>query len=114
MHRMTSILGLGLVGILLTVGVGVSQDKEGGKIKGMLPPGWKTLKLTETQKQRVYEVQSKYRAKIEALEQQINDLKNQSRVEMAQVLTAEQKTLLRKLTTGEEGKKTTTGEKEKK
>ena len=118
MRRLAMLIGFGILGIALTVGVGASQDarkETGGKAKmNMLPQGWKSLKLSAEQKKKVYDIQNKYRTKIDALEEEIEKLRNQSRTEMATVLTDDQKATLRRLTTGEESKTTTTEKKTEK
>ena len=49
------------------------------KIKGMLPPNWGKLGLSDEQKQKVYKVQADYGEKIAGLEKQVKDLKSQER-----------------------------------
>jgi hypothetical protein len=107
MGRFAVAAALGILGLILLVEAGASQDKkdkDGPKIKGMLPPGWKGLMLEADQIQKIYAAQKAFRGKIAALEDQILDLRAQERVEMVKVLNAEQKELLKKITFGEEGK----------
>jgi hypothetical protein len=58
MHRFTRLVGLGILGLTLVVGVGVSgdkKDKDTPKEKTpSLPPGWKTLKLSKDQLAKVH------------------------------------------------------------
>lgn len=116
MARLSAALVFGFLSIVLVAGSGFSGDKEkkvDGKFKGMLPAGWKALELTAEQKSKVYSIQKMYKSKVSALEDQITELKSQERSDMFKVLTDEQKTLLRKLTTGEEPKGKTVEKKDK-
>jgi len=70
------------------------------KMRGQLPQNWGKLGLSDEQKQKIYEVQSKHRAKIETLEKQIAELKDQQRKDMEAVLTAAQKARLREIVAG--------------
>lgn len=90
--------------MLLCGGYLAAQDKkepaDPPKPKGMLPPNWGKLGLSETQKEQIYKIQADYKAKIADLEKQIADLKSKERAEMVKVLTPEQKKKLEELTTG--------------
>lgn len=96
------------LGLFLVTGGVNSGDKEKGKddkkIKGMLPPGWKDLMLDKDQIQKIYAIQKSFKGKLEDLEDQIVALKTMQRAEMVKVLNEEQKSLLRKLATGEDVK----------
>ena len=70
------------------------------KLKGFLPMYWKSLGLTESQKQQVYKVQAEYKKKLEALEQQIEQLKEARRKDLEAILTEQQKAELRKILQG--------------
>lgn len=72
----------------------------GAKMRGQLPQNWSKLGLSEEQKQRVYKVQNDIRAKIDSLQKQINDMKEQERKELEKVLTPAQKERLREILTG--------------
>src|SRR5687768_3542693 len=114
MNRLITAVCLGFLSLMLVVNTGESGDKEKkteGKIKGMLPPGWKDLKLTADQKKQVYDIQKTYKSKAQAVEEQIIDLKSQEKGEMFNVLNEDQKVLLRRISTGEDTKKS--GEKKK-
>ncbi len=109
--RWTALLGIGLLGIAFMVGSSEGggggdpkKDKE-GKLKGFLPQGWKDLSLTATQKEKVYETQAKYKAKLEALKEQEKTLKQEEKADLAKILTEDQRDLLRKLVLGEGTKK---------
>lgn len=89
---------------------GIGQDKKDDKkpveppvkAKGVLPPNWKKLGLTETQTQDIYKAQSKYNDEIDKLEAKIKDLKTTRDKEMKAVLTAEQKKRLDDILTGKD------------
>ncbi|MFN4260395.1 MAG: hypothetical protein ACK4RK_13960 [Gemmataceae bacterium] len=72
-------------------------DDADTKIRGMLPPYWGKLGLSVEQKQQVYQTQAKYRAKIQDLERQMEELRKQEKVELEKVLTPAQKDRLREL-----------------
>lgn len=117
MKRLLAVVCLGLLSLALAASSGVSGDKEKkgeGKFKGMLPAGWKALKLDASQKEKIYEVQRMYRGKIEALEEQIAELKAQEKAAMFKMLTEDQRALLRKVLTGDDGKEKTVKDADKK
>jgi peptidoglycan hydrolase CwlO-like protein len=70
------------------------------KMRGQLPPNWAKLGLSDEQKQKIYEAQNKFRAKIDALKKQIAELQDQERKDMEAVLTAAQKARLREIVSG--------------
>jgi Spy/CpxP family protein refolding chaperone len=67
------------------------------KAKGTLRANWKKLGLTDDQTQKIYKVQADYRAKIDVLEQQIKDLRQQEYTDQVKVLTDAQKARLKEL-----------------
>jgi Spy/CpxP family protein refolding chaperone len=71
-----------------------------GKMRGQLPQNWGKLGLSEEQKQKIYEAQGKYRTKIDALQKQIADLRDQEKKDMEVVLTDAQKARLREIVSG--------------
>lgn len=83
------------------VATGVAQEK---KIRGMLPPMWKLLELSDGQRESIYSVQAKYRTQIKGLEEQIQSLKKKERTEMLAVLTPGQKEKLVEILLGESAK----------
>lgn len=106
MHRLPVMFGMATLGFALVVGVGATQDakkdkdtkKEGDKvIKGSVPFGWKPLKLTKDQTNKIKMIDVEYKTKIGDLNKKIDELKEQSRIEMAKQLNEEQKTHLAKL-----------------
>jgi Spy/CpxP family protein refolding chaperone len=105
-------MGLGILGIALVVGVGVSgdtkKDKDASKDKvtHRTPTGWKNLKLSPDQKKKVYAVQDEYAPKIADLRAKIAELESQEMAEMVKVLTPEQKAQLTKALLGDEKEKT--------
>lgn len=70
------------------------------RLRGQLPQSWGKLGLSDEQKQKIYGVQDKYRSKIDALNKQIAELKDQERKDMEGVLTAAQKARLREILAG--------------
>lgn len=83
------------------------------KMRGQLPQNWGKLGLSDEQKQKIYEVQNKNRAKIEALERQIAELKDHTKKEMEAVLTSAQKARLREIAAGKVPGEEKTEKKEK-
>lgn len=67
------------------------EKKDPPKAKGILPPGWKALELTASQKEEVYRIQSEYRSKIDKLEDEIKKLRAEQTKKVNEVLTPEQK-----------------------
>ena len=107
MLKLPFALGVSILGLALLVGAGTSQDKVKDKEpppKGQLPPGWKNLGLSKGQVEQIYTIQTKFKVKLKALEEQIKELRTQEKSDMVKVLTDEQKTALVKLTTGESPK----------
>jgi len=112
MNRFIGIVCMGFLGLVLIATASQSGDKEKKtKFKGMLPNGWRALNLTTKQVQKIYEIQNSYKEKIAAIEEQILAAKGQERAEMFTVLNEEQKSLARKLFTGEDTKKKSAPEK---
>jgi TolA-binding protein len=101
MNRAARFFGLVILGAAVIVGVGTSQegkkDDKTKKIKGQIPAGWKSLKLTKEQTDKVHALDVEYKTKIADLTAKIEELKQQSRIEMTKVLNDEQKALLAKL-----------------
>jgi hypothetical protein len=78
------------------------KDEPVGKLKGVLPPNWKKLGLTDSQVQDIYKVQNKYNDEISKLESQIKELKAKREKEEKAVLTPEQKKRLDEILTGKD------------
>jgi hypothetical protein len=76
--RLALSLGL-LVVLFMTGGFLLGDDKKPDdkdpKAKGTLPANWKKLGLDDSQVQKIYKLETTYRTKIDALKQQIEDLK---------------------------------------
>src|SRR5262245_19199200 len=92
---------LGVLALLLAMSglLAADADKKdpAPKPKGTLPPSWKKLGLTDDQLQQVYKVQADYRAKIEALEQQVQELRQQEYGDQLQLLSDAQTARLKEL-----------------
>jgi hypothetical protein len=67
------------------------------KLKGQLPAGWKQLGLSAEQTQQIYKAQAAYKAKIDALKQQIEDLRAEEKAELEKILTKAQRDRLREI-----------------
>ena len=78
------------------------KDEPVGKLKGVLPPNWKKLGLTDSQVQDVYKVQNKYDTEIDKLQAKIDELKTNRAKDLKAVLTAEQKKRLDEILTGKD------------
>jgi Spy/CpxP family protein refolding chaperone len=78
------------------------QEKEPAtKMRGQLPRNWSKLGLTDEQKQKTYRIHNEYRMKIDALQKQIDELRDKERKELDNVLTDEQKRRLREILTNQ-------------
>src|SRR5262249_59514949 len=95
----------GVLALLLAVSVLVAADTKADpdkkdpdpKAKGTLRANWKKLGLGDDQTQKIYKVQADYRAKIDVLEQQIKDLRQQEFTDQVKLLTDAQKARLKEL-----------------
>jgi hypothetical protein len=77
------------------------KEKEGtGKLRGTLPANYGKLGLSEEQKQKIYEIRDKFRAKIDDLQKQISDARELERRDIERVLTSAQRERLRDIITG--------------
>ncbi len=91
------VLTLGLsVLILATASLNNVAVAQKGSGKG-LPQYWKALGLTETQREKVYKVQTDYRSKIKALTDQIKQLREEEQRELLKILTDDQRKALREI-----------------
>jgi Spy/CpxP family protein refolding chaperone len=104
MTRLRTLFGVTVaalvVGLLLAADDKKTTDDKTdttAKSKGQLPTGWKKLGLTDDQVKKIYQIQSDYRPKLEALEQQIKDLRKQELLDAFKVLTEAQKARLKEL-----------------
>ena len=70
--------------------------------KGVLPPNWKKIGLTDAQVQDIYKAQSKYNDEIDKLELKIKELKASRDKDMKAVLTPDQKKRLDDILTGKD------------
>jgi hypothetical protein len=103
MGRLSRFVGLGILGIVLVVGIGVSGDTKKDKAgkKPGIPPGWKALMLSKDQYTKVVGIAADYGTKITQLQAKIDALKQERLAEQVKVLTSEQKAILLKGLTGE-------------
>jgi hypothetical protein len=93
-----------VIGLFALGGGTVGQEKKkdeakepAAKAKGQLPQNWAKLGLTDAQKQKVYQIQAKYKEQIESLEYQLREVKEKQRKEQLNVLTEEQKKRLEEI-----------------
>jgi hypothetical protein len=100
-----------LMGVFLLAGVGLVLAQEPKKdpeppprVKGMLPKFFKSLGLSDEQRQAIYALQARYGGRIEVLAEQIRKLRAEEAMEIDKVLTEAQKARLRELRLGEIGK----------
>jgi Spy/CpxP family protein refolding chaperone len=84
-----------LVAAFMLSGGLLGQDKTEPKVKGVLPPNWGKLGLTDEQKQKVYKTEADYKGKIADLEKQIAELKGKEKEDLLKVLTDEQRKRLK-------------------
>jgi hypothetical protein len=108
MVRLSRLMGLGILGLTLVVGVGVSgdkKDKDTPKEKTpSLPAGWKALKLSKDQLAKVHGIMGDYKGKIDEMQKKVGELKAQEKADMIKVLNDDQKAQLLKGLTGEDTK----------
>jgi Spy/CpxP family protein refolding chaperone len=112
----------GAFNLLLAAGTLMAQDGKNSsddapaaasKSKGTLPPNYKQLGLTDEQRQKVVKIHATYKSKIEALSEQIAQLKGEERAELNKVLSDTQRIKLREILTHEsDSTKTTSSKKE--
>src|SRR5262245_41068510 len=80
--------------VLVLVGMGFSQGegkKEEKKAKGFLPAGWKKLRLAADQTDKIYKIQTAWKAKIQKLEAEVKELRATEHKELLGILTDDQK-----------------------
>jgi len=71
------------------------------KGKGVLPAYFKSLGLTDEQRQKVVKIHASYKSKLDSLSEQIKQLKDEERAELNKVLSDTQRQKLRELRTHE-------------
>jgi len=98
-----------LVGVMGLAGLSLSSGQE-AKFKGRLPAHYGDI-VTEEQRQKIYEIQGKYAKQIDALEEQLEGLKNKRDAEIEKVLSGEQKAKLKKAQEDGAAKRKKTAEK---
>lgn len=110
MLRGSILLGLGILGLALLVGTSESQEK---KKKGTLPAGFKDLKLTAAQEDKLREIASDFKSRIDEANKKVKELTSERTKAEFAVLTDEQKQQYIRNKTGEEAKKKEAAAKEK-
>jgi len=97
---LVAVLACGLFGGLVSLTPTNGQDatkkavaKEPAKAKGRLPAYYKEI-VTETQKEEIYTLQTKYDSQLDALTGQLDTLRKQRDTEIEALLTPDQKSKL--------------------
>ncbi len=75
--------------------------KEPPKLKGMLPPNFKKLGLTDKQVQTIYKLQADFKEKTDELKAKLDKLKKEERDKIEAVLSPEQMKRLKEIRSGE-------------
>jgi hypothetical protein len=75
-------------------------DNADTKATRTLPAGWSLLKLTKERKERIHVIHDSSKAKIDELQKQIKDLRDQEKDELLKVLTTAQKKRLEEIVPG--------------
>lgn len=97
MVRARLVLAILAAALVFSGGLFGDDTKKEGKSRGTLPTKWSKIGLSDEQKNKIYSVQSSYRAKVQELESKIKELRAQEKAELEAVLTDSQKTRLREL-----------------
>ena len=104
MSRLRLVAALFVAGLLSSgflMGEDKKTDKEPIIVRAQpLPRYFKQLGLSDKQKNSIYSIQAKYSAEIKKLNEQIAALKEQSKADVENVLTAGQKARLREIRSG--------------
>ena len=119
--RQSRIVTSALMMVICCSMVGWSQDaakpttkgaEPAKKVTNRLPSNYGKLGLTDAQRDKVYAIQEKYDAQLDALEEQLKALRAKRASEVEAVLSVEQKKILKDLT--DEAKEKDTKAKSKK
>jgi hypothetical protein len=111
---MCRVCSLALFSALVVLSAGsFGQDKKdkadpkdpATKVKGVLPPNWKKIGLTDVQVQDIYKIQAKYRDEISKLKAKISELESAQHKEEKAILTPEQKKRLEEILVGKDKEK---------
>jgi Spy/CpxP family protein refolding chaperone len=76
----------------------IAANQAAEKLTGRLPNNYAKVGVTDAQRQRIYALQAKYSAQIDALTQQLEELRQKRDAEVEGVLTPDQKEKLKALT----------------
>lgn len=101
MFRASILLGLCILFVALLVGTSASQEKK----KSPLPAGFKALKLTAAQEDKLREIDGQFKSRIDEASKKLKEIQAERTKAQFAVLTDEQKELYIKNKTGEEAKK---------
>jgi hypothetical protein len=108
MYRLRFLAPAGLV-ILLAGGWLMGDDKKSNPndpppVRVSLPPNFKKLGLTDTQRRDILRVRANYAGKIDKLKQEIAELQQQEKADVEKLLTDAQRARLREIRSGDTGK----------
>jgi Spy/CpxP family protein refolding chaperone len=97
------IVGVFAAGLLGSAGLFGDDQPRGGRGRGSLPASWGRLGLSDDQKQHIYTIEADYRAKIDALNKQVADLRKKLQAERLKVLTDAQRARLKEIVASRAG-----------
>jgi Spy/CpxP family protein refolding chaperone len=108
-YRAFAILVLMVTALLTADGLHGQAKKDDKKeeaptIKGVLPPNFGKIGLSEEQKQKIYKIQADARTKLLELQKKLDELKGKEKEDMLSVLTDEQKKKLKEILEGKPDK----------
>jgi len=73
------------------------KKEEAPTIKGVLPPNFGKIGLSEEQKQKIYKIQADARTKLLELQKKLDEMKAKEKEDLLSVLTDEQKKKLKEI-----------------
>ena len=103
MSRRIALTALFAVALLGSGWLMADDAKISSKGKGSLPANWGKLGLSDDQKKQIYSIIGEYRAKIDALQVQIDDMKRKEKADLTKVLTPAQKARLKEILASKAG-----------
>lgn len=97
MYRLVVMLGVLAAALLIANGLQGQDKKEPAPFKGVLPPNFGKIGITEEQKQKIYKIGNETREKVAELEKKIAELREKGKQEVLNLLTEEQKKKLKEI-----------------
>ncbi len=86
-----------LTALIASIGFGVIFAQDTGKKKGILPPNYGKIGLTDEQKQDIYKILAKYKGEGDELSLKLKELNIKRSLEIEKILNEDQKKALKKL-----------------